>query len=178
MKMKKAMPRAFGGFTLVEILVVISILAIIVVAGSNMFFTLLRGSNKTKVLQSAKQNGNYAISVMERMIRNARNISGSGSSIVIQNPDGQQTTFECCGTSPDLMIASRSGTLTCQQTRLTSGEVKVSSCPAVFSVVSGVIGTKPAVVTIKFSLSQAGITTRPEEQATIDFQTTVSLRNY
>lgn len=168
------------GFTLVEILVVISILAIIVVAGSNMFFTLLRGSSKAKTLQLVKQNGDYAISVMERMVRNARNVSGLGSSssIVIQNPDGQQTTFECCGTSSDLMIASISGTLTCQQARLTSGEVKVISCPFVFSVVPGVTGTKPAVVTIKFSLSQAAVTTRPEEQAAIDFQTTVSLRNY
>jgi len=39
-------------------------------------------------------------------------------------------------------------------------------------------GSKPPIVVIDFSLSQAGSSTRPEEQASVDFQTTVSLRNY
>ena len=54
------------GFTLVEILVVIGLLAIVVALGSNMFFTTLRGSTKSKTLTIVKQNGDYALSVMER----------------------------------------------------------------------------------------------------------------
>ncbi|TSC54476.1 MAG: Uncharacterized protein LiPW31_78 [Microgenomates group bacterium LiPW_31] len=167
-----------SGFTLIEIIVVVGILGIIMVMGSNLFFSILRGSTKTKILQLVKQNGDYAISVMGRMIRNARSVSGSGSAITIINPDGNTTTFNCCGTSPNFLIASESGSLSCENARLTNDEVKVDDCSNVFSIIAGEVGARPDVVTINFTLSQAGATTRLEEQASINFQTTISLRNY
>lgn len=165
-----------NGFTLIEIIVVVGILGIIMVMGSNLFFSILRGSTKTKTLQLVKQNGDYAISVMGRMIRNARSVSGSESSITIVNPDGMPTAFSCgdIDIPPDgnAEIASNSA-------RLISNEVKVSSnCSNVFSVTTGEVGARPNVVTINFTLSQAGVTTRLEEQASVNFQTTISLRNY
>lgn len=158
-----------NGFTLLEIMVVVGILGIIAVVGSGTFFSILRGSTKTKTLQLVKQNGDYAISVMERMIRNARRVSGGGDSITIVNPDGETTVFSCEG-SP-ATIASNSAPLM-------DKEVKVDSCYNVFTVTSGISGVRPAVVKINFNLSQAEMTTRPEEQASINFQTTVTLRNY
>ena len=59
------------GFTIIEIVVVVGILGVIAVIGTNMFFTVIRGSNKSKNLTTVKQNGEYALSVMERMIRNS-----------------------------------------------------------------------------------------------------------
>jgi len=179
--MKRNQLQNFPGFTLIEILIVVGVLGVIVGAGSTMFFSVLRGSTKTKVLQMVKQNGDYAISVMERMIRNARSISGGGSSITIVNPDGGTTTFNCCGSNPNFLIASESGTLRCEEARITSSEVKVNNCSNVFEVTPGILGLRPAVVKINFDLSraeQAGVTFRPEEQAVVNFQTTVSLRNY
>jgi hypothetical protein len=121
-----------------------------------------------------KQNGDYTISVMERMIRNARSVSGGGSSITITNPDGRTTAFSCSD-----LDGNGTNEISSNSARLISNEVKVSSnCSAVFSVTAGEIGVKPAVVTINFTLSQAAITTRPEEQASVSFQTTVGLRNY
>lgn len=169
-----------NGFTLIEIIVVIGILGIILLMGSNLFFSILRSSTKTRILQLVKQNGDYAISVMGRMIRNARSVSGNGSSITILNPDGKTTTFNCCGASPNFLIASESGGLSCENARLTSSEVKVNNC-SIFTVTSGEPGVRPAVVKINFNLSQvsqAEVTPRPEEQASVSFQTTVSLRNY
>lgn len=158
------------GFTLVEILVTIGILGIIVVVASNLFFSLLKGSMKTKTLQTVKQNGTYAISVMERMIRNARGIETCTSAmkkIKITNPDMRTTEFDLTGPQ----IASNSGNF------LTSNEVKVESSKVnQFDCVPG--NGKPAVVTIQFSLSQAALANRPEEEASVTFQTTVSLRNY
>lgn len=167
--MKKSLRQAQrGGFTLIEILVVVGILGIIAVVGSNMFFSILRGSTKTKILQLVKQNGDYAISVMGRMIRNAKSVSGGGGSVTIINPDEMSTTFSCS----DNTIASNSASLI-------SSEVEVANCSNVFTMLDiGEAGVRPAVVKINFSLSQAGTPARPEEQASIDFQTTVSLRNY
>jgi prepilin-type N-terminal cleavage/methylation domain-containing protein len=177
--MKKGLPRAFGGFTLIEILVALGILAIIVVIVSNMFFTILKSSSKTKVLTEVKQNGNYALNVMARMIRNGRIGVGECGAypdrITITNPDDGITTFHCCGSPP--MIASKSGSLTCEQARLTSDKVQASSsCDDFISCTQTFEG--PPVVTINFTLQQAGTASRPEEEATVNFRMTVTLRNY
>lgn len=160
------------GFTLIEILVVIGILAIIVVVGSTSFFNLLKGSTKTRTANLVKQNGNYALEVMGRMIRNARGISAydevEGKEITIENPDGFVTTFTCRDDESD--IASNGASLI-------SSEVKVKSCASVFDVVRGETGLQPDVVTINFTLSQAQEDVRPEEEVSIVFKTTVVLRN-
>lgn len=162
-------PHLNQGFTLIEILVAFGILGIITVMGTNMFFTILKGSAKTRVLTEVKQNGDYAINVMERRIRNAKSLSGGGNSVVIVNPDDSSTTFGCSG-----------GEITLDGESLISEEVKVEDgdCPSVFTVTAGVAGARPVVVVIDFTLQQAGADIRPEAQATIDFGTTVSLRNY
>jgi len=169
--MKKNSPK---GFTLIEILFVMGGLGIIAVIGSGMFFSILRGSTKTKTLQLVKQNGDYAISVMERMIRNARSLvspstDGTVDSITIKNSDGGTTTFSCEGAP---------ATISSNSSSLLSNEVKVSSDCSIFEVTVGEAGIKPGVIKINFSLSQSRTTTRPEEQAVVNFQTTVSLRNY
>lgn len=162
------------GWTLIEILVVIGILGVIAIIATNLFFSILRGSTKTRVLTEVKQNGNYAINVMERMIRNAEKDSlrydaGEGKWIEIKNPDGGTTLFTC----PDSnnMIASNGASLT-------SNKVRVEDCTSTFTVAPGVEDVRPPAVTIDFTLMQAGTTTRPEEQASVNFKTTVILRNY
>ena len=167
MEMKK------NGFTLIEMMIVVSLLGIIAVIGSGAFFSILRGSTKTKTLQMVKQNGDYAISVMERMIRNARVLTSptansTVTSITIKNPDGKETTFSCGGTPAT--IASNGASLL-------SSEVKVDNCN-IFEVAVGQPEIRPAVVKINFNLSPEVSSTRPEEQATVNFQTTVTLRNY
>ena len=163
-----------NGFTLIEIIVVVGILGIIAVIGSGAFFSILRGSTKTKTLQMVRQNGDYAISVMERMIRNARVLispttDSTVTSITIKNPDGGETTFSCEGNPAT--IASNGASLL-------SNEVNVNDCNDIFEVTVGQVGIKPAVIKINFNLTQAGTAIRPEEQALINFQTTVTLRNY
>lgn len=150
-----------NGFTLIEILVVIGIFGILAFIGSNMFFTILKSSAKTRVLAEVKQNGNYALSVMERMVRNARNAECVSGGVLITNPDRDTTNFFCDGAK----IASNSGVY------LTSDKVSASNCN--FSCQE----TTPEVVTISFTLSQA-VGVRVEEIAEIEFRSTVSLRTY
>jgi prepilin-type N-terminal cleavage/methylation domain-containing protein len=156
------------GFTLIEILVVVAIFGIIVVLGSSLFFSLLRGSTKSRILKVVRQNGDYALAVMGIMVRNAASLPNySGSSITIVNPDGGTTIFSCS-----------SGRIASNGASLMSSEVKVNDCSSVFSLDLKEGGAAPAVMTIKFSLSQQAVAARPEEQALMNFQTTVSLRNY
>lgn len=169
------------GFTLIEILVVTAIILIIIAAVSSLFFSSLKGATKTTVINEAKQNGDYALSVMERMIRNARSIQNiitycdgtNKTSLVINNPDGGATTFSCPSGS-ETQIASISGSIT---NYLTSDKVTVSSC--YFSCNLGT--AQPAVVKISFSISQRspspGVTLKPEELISINYSTSVVVRN-
>lgn len=155
-----------SGFTLIEMIVVVAILGMVAIFGSNMLFTILKGSLKTKVLSEVKQNGTFAISTMERMIRNAKElVSCDSGSVKIKNPDDFETTFVCSDTA----ISSNSAALT-------SSNVKVDSCA--FACSLGTAGILPSTVGINFTLSQVGAATRKEEKALVKFQTTVSLRNY
>ncbi|MBI4999385.1 hypothetical protein HZB97_01290 [Candidatus Gottesmanbacteria bacterium] len=116
--------------------------------------------------------GDYAISVMERMIRNAKSIStcaGSTNSLTITNPDNLTTTFMTQTVGEVVKIASSSGNFLTNDKVTVVGNINFTCTkPA----------NAPTVVMIKFSLSQAGTVTRVEEKAQVDFQTTVSLRTY
>lgn len=159
-----------NGFTLIEVLVVIGIFGILAVIGTGMFFSILKGSTKTRVLAEVKQNGNYAISVMGRMIRNAKEIeSCPGSSIRIVNPDEETTQFDLSGPRIASISALGTGYLTSDKVEIDTTETNQFDC----ILSSG----SPPVVTIRFTLSQA-VGTRAEETAEVDFKTTVSLRTY
>ncbi len=66
------------GFTLIEILMVVFLLGIIVVIGSNLFFSILKGASKAEITKEVKQNGDYALAVMERHLRNASSVESCG----------------------------------------------------------------------------------------------------
>ena len=166
------------GFTLMEMIVVIALLGVVGMMAVNIFFTSLRGSTKAETLKEIKQNGDFAISAMERMIRNAQEVtstcSGSSSSITIRNPDHYRTTFSCGS-----RIASISADLVPPViTYLTSSKVYVADC----YFICNNLGSTPEEVMIHFVLSETGAATptpvRPEERASATFETTVSLRNY
>jgi len=155
--------RKVKGFTLIELLVAIGILGIVGGITTIIFFTTLQSSSKSEVLREVKQNGDFAISVMERMIRNANSVnscSGSSTSLTITNPDGRTTQFSLSGTQ----IASNGA-------MLTSTKVSASNLSFTCTRTSG----KPDVVGISFTLSQAGSPTRPEERASMTFQTSFTL---
>lgn len=163
-----------GGFTLIEVLVAVGLLITIATLSSTLFITVLKNANKTKVDQAVKQEGDYALLVMSRMIRNAREVvkdapyacEGSSSQIAIKNSDEGITVFSC----QDDYLASNSA-------RLTSDQVQVPACVSVFTCLSGT-EFEPDQVTISFSLSDTLGSDRKEEQASLDFATNVTVRNY
>jgi type II secretory pathway pseudopilin PulG len=164
------------GFTLIEILAVVGFLAVVVVTSTGLFFSILKVSNKVQVLNQVKQNGNYALTVMERSIRNAVGINNSaGDWVELVDPGGGQTRFAC----EEITVGSvTENAITTDGARLTSEGLSVTDCASVFLVESGMAGVNPDKVTIQFTLSQTGDPGRQEERAEVDFQTTVSLRNF
>jgi len=166
------------GFTMIEILVVIGILGVIATIGTSMFFTTFRSSTKTKILSTVKQNGDYALSVMERIVRDSQEVIANTETpsktcevdmkkIKVKRLDGSEIEFSC-EEAANSFIASNSAALT-------SSEVKLDSC--YFDCITEG-DFYPQNVVIRFTLSQATATTRSEEQAKVDFRTTITLRNF
>ncbi len=62
------------GFTLIEMLVVISVLSVIGVLILNIFTRTLRGNNKSQIIGAIKQNGQSVLETMDKTIRNSDNV--------------------------------------------------------------------------------------------------------
>lgn len=76
-----------NAFTLVEILVVISIMAVVGIILTEVFIRSLRGGNKAEVLAILKQNGQSVLENIDKNIRNSDNIicvDGPGDLLVIE----------------------------------------------------------------------------------------------
>lgn len=163
------------GYTLIEILVVMSIVVIISVFSLNFLSSILKGSNKTSLTSEIKQNGNYVLDVISFYIRNAVSIDCSTpNTITLHEWDNSTVIFSLLARDDtnkiNARIASNSAALT--NANQTNG---VSVTNLTFSCTS----SQPPVVTVNFTISQSHwAPDNPESKSTIPFSTSVSLRTY
>ncbi|MBI3384757.1 type II secretion system protein [Candidatus Gottesmanbacteria bacterium] len=169
--------RKAPGYTLIEILIVFSIIGLVSVFGLNFLTTILRGNSKTAVTTEIKQNGNYALDIISYFIRNALSIDNcSASSLSLRQWDNSIVTFlllpqvDAVSSRLNARIASNSSVLT--NADATNG-VSVSGLSFTCT------NTSPPVVSIGFQVSQSAfLPDRPELKGMVNFQTSVSLRTY
>lgn len=155
------------GFSLIELLVGIAIIAIVMVITSNLFLSNLKNQNKMEAQIQVKQNGNQVLQTMSTFIRNAQSITCiSSSQVTIASPDGGTTLFSCNTATCASRISSGSACLT-------PSTLTLSSCSFTCSSSSG----KPTTVTIQFTLTK-GSTTDIRNYSSQAFSTTISLRKY
>lgn len=162
------------GFTLLETLVVISIISIIAIFGVGVLSTVLNGGKKTAIVSEIKQNGNYVMENMSRYIRNAIAISScSPNTLSLAQPDNSVVTFSLLSAD-----ANNNNRIASNSASLTNGDRKngVNVTSLTFTCDTA---TSPAVVTIDFVLSQGlSVGLGQENQASETFHTAVSLRTY
>lgn len=100
------------GMSLLEILVVVSVFAVLGILISQSVILTLRGSRKSESQVRVRENLNYALAVMERQLRNADAIDSCTPSILTYKDSlGNSTTFSC----QNSYIASGAASLTSQQ---------------------------------------------------------------
>ncbi len=161
------------GFSLIEMLVAISLFVIIATVAAQSLGSGLRSSKKTESIGDVRENVNYAMSTMERLLRNARGCTATGSSNQLNYTDefGRNVYFSCTTLGTTNFIASNAATL-----RLTSPNVIwITNCPAVFNCTDGVSGL-PDSIDISITARHASVTAA--EGATVTSTTRVLLRNY
>lgn len=169
------------GFTFMEILVAAGIIALISGVSAQVFLTASRNAVKSDLIRNIKQNGEYSLEIMSRMIQSAKSISACtgapSASFAIENADDGVTTFGCALDGAVTRIASGSATGTAFLTTagLTLGGPSCAQSSLIFLCTPK--AGLPATVRIIFSLSQIGDPVKNFEKATIPFQTTVTMRS-
>lgn len=173
------------GFTLIELLVAVAIIAGLGAVLAQAFFTTTRSNRKVEKLTEVKQNGEYALAVLERLIRNARTLTASCTSdgmqatpsIAIVNPDGFTTTFQCLLDGSVTRVASVSsvGTEYLTGSSVTLGGASCDADTLNFYCTSQAQIARSVKVT--FQLSQKGTPLDQFEKASTVFQTSISVRN-
>src|SRR5437867_818255 len=107
--------KAVLGFTLIEVLVSMILVTTVGSIIISIFFGTLRGTNKSNVLTGLRQNGDFALFQIEKMVRFAKSLDSPVSCITTPAPlssitttylDDGKTTFACRTTEQD--IASNS----------------------------------------------------------------------
>jgi prepilin-type N-terminal cleavage/methylation domain-containing protein len=158
------------GFSLLEILVVITVFSILAIMTTQAVLMTLKGSKKSESLTKVRGNVDYSLAIIERNIRNADSIdecpNPDTSIISYQDEDGLTTSFSCAEEDDIGYIASASG-------RLTSSEVNVTSCSFVCEEAVG--ETNPAI-TVSISAQDAVLSVLEGGEITIS--TKIFLRTY
>ena len=160
------------GSSLLELLIVVVLTAGIAVVATSLLFTSLGSSSKAAGLSVVKQEGDQAIQLIERLVREASNAKcpgpplGSNDELEIIDQDGGSLFFSLDTATGQVQIAP-GGYLTSDQVEATLFECEVE------------IGTggDPDFVRVEFVLTFAP-GSRVAETVSEKFQTRVSLRSY
>lgn len=95
--------RSGRGFTLVELLVSITILVAVGWIITGTISSALRATNKTNNVENIRQNGNYALSQISKNIQYAQifdGLSNNGEDYVTSCPDGLPTVYNYIKVTP------------------------------------------------------------------------------
>lgn len=188
-------PSRKTGYTLIEFLVVVGILALVVGSTTLFLTSVLRGTNKSNVTGEVKQNGQVVLDSLERQIRGASDVVWMSSSyIILVRNDDLPLHIQCfgqtSGSSPKNgrigivkaavdQVSSMASYVSISNDDVISG-VNIVNCqfnyiPADLSSGAGA----PGLVSVEFEATQAiNAPSRVEFQANAKFATTISLRTY
>ena len=154
-----------SGFSLVETLVVITLFAIIGILSTRAIVISVQGSKKGSASVTVRENLNYSLAVIERLLRNANDITAcSGTQISYHDEGGVLANFSC--------VTGNNGYIASASARLTSTEVAVTACSFVCDLLS-----VPPSVTIDVTARDKN-TTSPKEGAQMTVSSKILLRTY
>lgn len=174
--MKTKSFRNDSGFSIVELLIVLTLFSILAVLTTQSLFYTLQGTRKSEAILNVRENVDYSLAIIERQLRNAISVDPCP----IPNPyrrvdyisaDGASAYFECQNIGgADSQIASYSGAV---KYRLTTDSVSIISCS--FTCTSGGSASPPSV---SINLVAEDRSAQGIEGAQITASTRILLRSY
>ncbi|OGM09132.1 hypothetical protein A2159_01730 [Candidatus Woesebacteria bacterium RBG_13_34_9] len=125
--------KSYMGFSLIEMLVTVFVFAVIAIISTQSLSNSLRSSTKTNSTLKVRENLDFTLSTMERLLHNAKSIDCVTSNAATLNyidEYGNSASFVRATSGTDVYIASNSGAM---NKRLTSPDVVVDSAGVLFS---------------------------------------------
>ena len=167
------------GYSLIELLVVITLISILGTLTSQAFILGIRAQSKSEILKEVKQNADYIGQVVENMVRNSIDIqedqcNSNSQTLTIRSGDGEFTTFDC--TTNEMASISGQFPEPTVYLKLSNSKVAIQNCN--FRIVCPTPPINPKYMFFNFTLTQTNSDLPKEQQASFDYQNTVSLRNY
>jgi prepilin-type N-terminal cleavage/methylation domain-containing protein len=175
MKIKQA-------FTLIEILVTVSILAILSLLIVQSLFTSLRNNTKAEIMKDLKQNGDNAMQTIVRMIQNADSVAcTSGNVLSVTGSDANVTVIDTYTAGDVCRLRS---TFSPSPTPLTLTSLNISmkptdsgNCATAILFTCESEDTIVTKVNIAFTLVQKGAPEDAIDKAEQTFQSSAVVRN-
>ena len=157
------------GLSLLEVLVVVTIFAVLGILITQSIVLTLQGSKKSESIVRARENLDYSLNVIERQIRNANSVISCPNQYTINYLDqaGKTSSFTCV--RPGLSgsyIASGSA-------HLTGDAVKIVSCSFTCTPETSV---NLALVKVDLTFKEASASAA--QSANVSASTQIYLRNY
>src|SRR5258706_1571075 len=160
------------GISLLEILVVVSIFAVLGILITRSVLLTLGGGKQSESLIKVRENLNYSMGVIERQLRNANSITDCTNTdtkqIAYLDQNGIASTFSCVNVG----AADTIGYVASGSAQLTNNNVNITSCSFVCTLGS----STPSSVNISFEAKDA--TALGTENSTVTTSTQIFLRNY
>lgn len=184
-----------AGYTVVELLAVISILVVTSGIIISILYSTLRTSSKTKITTEVSQSGSYVLSVITNEVRSSRNVSmidevpiqdcvaaspsppPSGQSITFKKIEGSQKTFACeeiLDSNDETVYTLTEDGVSLINTSVV--QLEPNSCSFTCDQAAGDLYAYP-IIRVSFRLKDKS-SSGPESQGSALFQTSVSLNNY
>lgn len=158
------------GISLIEILVVVTVFTILGILATRAVLLTLRGTNRSASTVNVRENLNYALSVMERQLRNSQNVTPcpntDTTTLSYTDIGGNTTSFSCQTIGVNGYVASGSA-------RLTSDQVAITSCSIVCAQGTGGVPDNVSITLAASDKQHVGI-----ESAQFTATTKIYLRTY
>ena len=179
------------GFTLIELLAVIIVFSLIGSLAGSILVNSLRTSNKTNVVTTVKENGNFAITQMGKILRDATSLQSpypcvtpvTQTSVTLVASDGNTVVLDCAATdgiTGKTTIASNSAPLIDTSVSGVKLLSPGNSAPACSFTCSQSTASDYPVIDVMFGLTQQATSNFSEQNASssaIIFSTSILLRN-
>ena len=168
----KSTNKLCDGFSLIEMMVVISVFAVIGILTTSVVALTLKTSKKSDSLIRTRENVNYALAVIERQIRNAESIemcTGAASqTLSYSSIEGVSGSFTCVAPTIDTTGYIASGSA-----RLTSDDISITSCTFTCSQTDA--NNPPSV---KVSIAAEDSTSSLDQGSFVTSEIEIVTRNY
>ncbi len=162
------------GFTLIEMLLVVLLLALTVGLTSDMLLSLIRSNTKTQVINEIEQQANFVTLKLEKELRDALDATtGPNNSLIITLRSNSQVTYQLTSGSV-LQRRIGAGSFDDLTSNSSPGGIRVSSSPS--SPCFDVIGNNPKAVVTKLIFKQAQVEAGPTYAGEVKIESTITIR--